>query len=347
DRILLENLLIGKGFQWEKSISVTLPGIVREPDDNDFPLINILPIEEYLKCVVGSEMNPRSPIEFLKAHAIISRSWALGKILHSHPEGGSKTDCTGDSLIGWDDTADHLRFDVCSDDHCQRYQGLQEVSEKALASLSLTEGMVITDKKGKLIDARFSKCCGGKTEIFSTCWQEQKMPCLESVEDPWCDLTQLSKKEQLNILSLIYKEYDLSTQGGYEWETNIKKEEIRKNLSQKFRRDIGEIISLRIIERGASGRIKYIELTGTEGRITVGKELWIRRILSPTHLYSSWFNIQDKGDYLNLKGKGWGHGVGLCQLGAARMALEGKTAEEILQFYYPGSKIVEAGGVRL
>ena len=352
---ILENMLIGDGFHWEKEISAILPGKV-EPychhdtnsenselcSDNHckISLINSLPLETYLECVVGSEMNPSAPIEFLKAHAVISRSWAMGKILDIHPKSCEDKINSSNTLIGWDDTASHSGFHVCSDDHCQRYQGVQSITRVALNAIRETEGEVLVSPSGKLVDARFSKCCGGTTETFSTCWQTMEMECLESIKDPWCDLSNLNSQNRQLLLSSILKDYDLTTNGyGFSWEQEILKSEIEKYLFQHFGRNVGRIEKLTPIYRGPSGRIHLLRIEGSDGYLDIGKELWIRRILSPSHLYSSAFQIEDKGDKIRLIGKGWGHGVGLCQIGAANMALNGKTYHEILEFYYPGAKI--------
>ena len=352
DFTLLENMLIGDGFHWENSITVKLPGKIDIVDgdfsnrvalseaDRNITLINTLPLETYLESVVGSEMNPTAPIEFIKAHAVISRSWALGKIsrIHNFDKNGAVS--SDHTLIGWDDTAGHQFVDVCSDDHCQRYQGLQPIPEETIKAIRETEGEVLVDKEGKIVDTRFSKCCGGTTETFNTCWQSQEVNCLESFKDPWCNLSDLSYDNRNELLTKVLKSYDLSTEDyGYRWESEITKPEIKKNLRERFGRNIGEIKQIEPLQRGPSGRIHLLRIKGSQGYLDLGKELWIRRLLSPTHLYSSAFDIQDTGEKIRLKGKGWGHGVGLCQIGAANMALKGYTYQEILSFYYPHSSL--------
>lgn len=335
----LDNMLIGNGFHWQRPISVLLPGEIIPHDGTGISLLNRLPVEQYLECVVGSEMNPLSPPEFLKAHAIISRSWAVGKVLRSHTESSEGKKNEAGEIIDWNDTADHSGFDVCSDDHCQRYQGIQPISEAALRAIRESAGQVLVDKDGAIVDARFSKCCGGRTEIFSTCWQDREISCLESFEDPWCDLTSLSCHDRETALRSVLKDYDLSTDGGYRWKATVSKKDIARNLREKFGRDIGKIKAIRPLETGFSGRIRLLEVSGESGILRIGKELMIRRLLAPTHLLSSAFEAEDNGDDIMLHGRGWGHGVGLCQIGAAAMALSGKSAGEILSFYYPGSKI--------
>lgn len=336
---MVENMLIGKDFHWQQVISARLSGRVEICGSQ---LVNILPLERYLESVVGSEMNPDAPKEFLKAHAIISRSWAVGKILGCHPAGEEGKVSTSGELIGWDDTSQHTGYHVCSDDHCQRYQGRQPVASEALEAIRGTADTVILDSQGNVVDARFSKCCGGRTELFSTCWQNRDITGLSSFEDPWCDLRGLSSLERERVLRGVLKDYDLSTGGGYRWRSSITKDEVRKNLREKFGRDIGAILALHPVSRGASGRLSIMRIEGERGDLLLGKELWIRRLLSPTHLYSSAIEISEEGEKFEIEGKGWGHGVGLCQIGAARMALEGATCEEILSFYYPGTHL---GGI--
>ena len=342
DFTLLRNMLIGKDFHWQQSIEALLPGKVEVRESGEFKVLNRLPIETYLKCVVGSEMNPNAPAEFLKAHAVISRSWALGKIVAKHEYSDEGKLATPDCIINWEDTCDHEGFDVCSDDHCQRYQGLQPIPAPVLEALHATEGEVLIAPSGKLVDARFSKCCGGRTEIFSTCWQPHEEECLESFDDPWCNLDNLDTDNKREVLTSILKGYDLENGGGYYWESTVTASEIKKNLFEKFHRNIGEITGIEVISRGLSGRAKNLLVKGTEGEIEIGKELMIRRLLAPTHLYSSWFDIEQlsPGTWL-LRGHGWGHGVGLCQIGAARMAIEGFGYQDILSFYYPGARIGE------
>lgn len=357
---LLKNMLIGDGFHWEKVVPVTLPGEIEiwngissqdeevnynEISNDNISLVNIVPLETYLESVVGSEMNPDAPQEFLKAQAIVARNWALGKILNLHPFGRNESKINEDEVIGWDDTATHKGFDVCSDDHCQRYQGIQPISLEALKALRETAGEVLLDINGDLIDTRFSKCCGGRTELFSTCWQPEDFPSLESFPDPWCDMTSLSEERKRDILKTVMKDYDIGTPlYGYRWETEVTKKDIEENLIKKFGRNIGAILTIEAMHRGPSGRIDLLRLKGEKRNLVLGKELWIRRLLSKSHLYSSAFEIDDVGERLQLRGKGWGHGVGMCQIGAARMAFEGYDYKDILNFYYPGSKLVDNYG---
>lgn len=336
---LLSSSDIGRGFHWKRGIRIVLPGDITTDRERGI-IINSVPVEKYLECVVGSEMNPEAPIEFLKAHAIVSRSWALHKTLHQQENG-----LPDSPLESWEDTADHSGegFDVCNDDHCQRYQGLQPLSDAAREAIGATRGRALLDSDGNLADARFSKCCGGKTEIFSTCWQEKDFPYLVSQEDPWCDLSRIYPEERTHLLSTILKPYDLDrTPEEYvwdEWEAEISAETLRERVLATYGRDLGTIIRIEDSRRGPSGRIRNLRIIGENGELTVGKELPIRRLLSPDCLMSSNFTATTEDGKIRLRGRGWGHGVGLCQIGAAAMAHEGASCEEILQFYYPATKL--------
>ncbi|MDE5552811.1 MAG: SpoIID/LytB domain-containing protein [Muribaculaceae bacterium] len=340
DYNILHNQLIGRGFHWQRRIASKLPGILLHTGNPEFPLVNTIDIETYLECVVGSEMNPDAPLEFLKAHAIISRSWAVGKVLGCHAHSNEGKIFSDDEILTWEDTADHIGFDVCSDDHCQRYQGFQQLTDKAKEAIRSTSGFIIAGADGNPVDARFSKCCGGRTETFDTCWQDIHPASIESVKDPWCDVTALDTTKRDAFLQTVLKDYDRSTEGGYRWHTEVSAAEIEEYLQSKFDINLGHIINLIPLERGASGRIKRLLFKGEKGDVIIGKELMIRKALAPTHLYSSWFDIErPTHDMFILHGHGWGHGVGLCQVGAARMALSGYSAEDILQFYYPACVI--------
>lgn len=357
----LLNLLIGNGFHWQREIAADLPG---ELTAEEGQLVNILLLEEYLQNVVGSEMNPQAPIEFLKAHAVISRSWALRRIMKDPEEdkGIKRSEDKGKERIeiGWEDDADHSGdpFDVCSDDHCQRYQGRQPISGAALRAIEETRGVVLTDKEGKVADCRFSKCCGGKTEKFSACWQDRDYDYLPSQADSWCDLSDLSQDKRRALLGSILKGYDLESadETWGEWEIGISEEELRGRLRQIYGWDRGKLLKVETAERGESGRITSLKITAEEGTIIIGKELRIRQLLQADCLKSSavWFRdvvrgTMYEGHYgdigrfcdgkLRLRGRGWGHGVGLCQIGAARMAAEGRSWEEILLYYYPNTII--------
>lgn len=347
--MVVENVLIGLGFHWEETIQCCFPGeMIRAGEElRPFTLINRLPLERYLECVVGSEMNPSAPAEFLRAHAIVSRSWAAGKLpgmltTPENPNAGKVRE--PGRIIDWEDTEDHHGFHLCNDDHCQRYQGVQPIDEVAVRAIRDTAGMVIVSPEGDLIDARFSKCCGGKTERFSACWQEMELGGLESFDDPWCDLSAMSDEERDALLKTVLKGYDRSTGGGYRWRRILDGGEIRQLLAERYKVDVGNIENLTPVKTGASGRIIELEISGERGSLVLGKELAIRRTLARDCLYSSAFEVvgvKEKAgvNQFEISGKGWGHGVGMCQVGAANMACRGKTAEEILRFYYPGCTI--------
>lgn len=346
---IVENVLIGLGFHWESRLVCQFPGEVSIAPKilRPFTLINRLPLETYLECVVGSEMNPEAPSEFLRAHAIVSRSWAAGKILGIHNGEANKSEgkiFSDNKIIDWEDTEDHEGFHLCNDDHCQRYQGVQPLSENARHAIRDTSGMVIVGDDGNLIDARFSKCCGGRTEVFSSCWQDVNPSGLEAFDDPWCDMSSMNGEARESLLRTVLKGYDRSTGGGYKWERILDGEEIRELIDKRYGVDLGLIEDLHPVKIGESGRIIELEIIGKMRSLTLGKELSIRRSLAKDCLYSSAFRVVSKSEKNGVRrfiieGRGWGHGVGMCQVGAARMAVEGKTAEEILRFYYPGCRI--------
>lgn len=342
---------IGSGFHWRRPLRMRFPGELRQTTAG---LVNSVDIETYLECVIASEMNPLAPKEFLKAHAIISRGWALGKVLGRHREDSAGKVTASSLIIGWDDTAQHDRdrdgCHICNDDHCQRYQGFSDdtaAREAAREAVRETEGIVLTAPDGSLIDARFSKCCGGHTELFQTCWQDDVQPCLEAFPDPHCDLSTLTDSDRERLMLTAFRDYDRETGDFYRWERDVPSGLVGSRVRALFGRDLGEIVSLEPLRRGASGRISLLRILGTKGELDLGKELYIRRVLSDTHLLSSAFEIEETapgvspsdntGRNFRLRGRGWGHGVGLCQAGAARMAFDGASAADILRFYYPSS----------
>lgn len=338
------NALMGSGFHWRSRYALRLPEEAVVTDASG-PLVVEMPLESYLRSVVGSEMNPLSPPEFLRAHAIVSRSWVAGKISGIHREDSLGKKDTPCEIRIWADTAAHTAFHVCSDDHCQRYQGEQPLSDAARQALESTRGLVLTDGDGRIADARFSKCCGGRTELFSTCWQDCDYGYLPSADDEWCSPHILTAEELTQLRRCVLKDYDLaSTPRYYRWEEEVTADDISQRLQSRFGRDIGHILSLEATGRGPSGRIHRLLLTGTKGSLYIGKELAIRRLLSDTHLLSSAFEIEPmatpSGMVFRLHGRGWGHGVGMCQTGAAAMALRGYTAEQILNHYFPGTRII-------
>ena len=335
----LEDVTIGINFHWERQRTEEFEGtlhIVVEADK--IVAINELPVERYLTSVISSEMSATASPEFLKAHAVISRSWLLAQMekRRQHEQGSDsffsfiKKD---DEIIRWYDREDHTIFDVCADDHCQRYQGITMASNAHVAeAVALTRGQVLT-YDGEICDARFHKCCGGQTEEFQYCWEDTPKPYLVSFHDPYCDT------HDKHILSQVLNDYDQETPDFYRWTVAYTQAELSDLVARKLKEDFGEIQDLIPLERGKSGRIWKLKIVGTKKTLTIGKELEIRRALSETHLLSSAFNVDRQGDRFILHGKGWGHGVGLCQVGAAVMGEQGKTYDDILLFYYRGAQI--------
>ncbi len=322
----IENIVIGVNFHWQQERKLTYSGILKltKTPDGKNCAINILPIEEYLKSVISSEMSAMSDKELLKAHAILSRSWLIANI-----EGVHNESCTDEEGLKWYDRSAHTIYDVCADDHCQRYQGVtMQTSPLVEEAVEETRGKVLM-YDGKICDARFSKCCGGKSEEYEYCWDNAPHPYLVSVDCPFCNTAEQfeSKEEEQKVLQQVLNDYDLETRNFYDWTATYENS------------DIKEIIPL---ERGKSGRLWKIKIVYKDGcEEIVGKELEIRRRLSDTHLYSSWFNVR-KTEFgkFTLEGRGWGHGVGLCQIGAAVMAAKGYKYEEILLHYFPKSQIL-------
>ena len=344
----LDNVVIGKEFHWERRQTQVFEGtlhIVVEADK--IVAINELPVERYLLSVISSEMSATASLEFLKAHAVISRSWLMAQMekRRQHEVRGDnffsfvKKD---DELIRWYDREDHTIFDVCADDHCQRYQGITKAcNQNVERAISETRGEVLT-YDDEICDARFSKCCGGDTEEFQYCWEDTPKPYLVSFHDPWCDTTDQA------ILSQVLNDYDQETPDFYRWTVKYTQEQLSELINRKLKDDFGTITDLIPLERGKSGRIWKLKIVGTKKAFTIGKELEIRRALSETHLLSSAFEVEkrsreteDRSQELTfvLHGKGWGHGVGLCQIGAAVMGAQGKAYDEILLFYYRNATI--------
>ena len=335
----LNDVTIGVDFHWERQQTLEYEGSLRFVVEADkIVAINELPAERYLTSVISSEMSPTASLEFLKAHAVISRSWLLAQMDKRHKlESGQDSFFSftrkDDELIRWHDREDHAIFDVCADDHCQRYQGIpKESGGKAEEAISETRGQVLT-YGNDICDARFSKCCGGVTEEFQYCWEDTPKPYLISIHDPYCDT------HDSHILSQVMKDYDQETPDFYRWTVEYTQAELSELVNRKLKDDFGLITDLIPLERGKSGRIWKLKIVGTKKTFTIGKELEIRRALSETHLLSSAFDVEKLTGSFRLHGRGWGHGVGLCQIGAAVMGEQGKTYDEILLFYYRHAEI--------
>ena len=357
----IEDVTIGIDFHWNRKENQTFRGTLRLTTDNGKILvINELSVEQYLESVISSEMSATSSLELLKAHAVISRSWLLaqieGKKMISEAENSKesiqnlKFKIQNSSLIRWYDREDHALFDVCADDHCQRYQGITRITNPLVAeAVRATRGQILTysspekttswgnqKRLSSICDTRFSKCCGGRTEEFQYCWEYIVKPYLTSVECPYCHT------QDAALIRQVLNDYDQETPDFYEWTETIGSDQIAQWLRTKHNIDLGEIIDLIPLERGKSGRIWKLKIVGTEGSFTIGKELEIRRTLSDTHLKSSWFEVEKLENHprkFRLKGRGWGHGVGLCQIGAAVMGENGKKYDEILKHYYKNAEL--------
>ena len=370
----LEDVTIGVNFHWERKEAQTFLGKLRFiVEDNNICAINELPVETYLTSVISSEMRATSSLELLKAHAVISRSWLLAQMEQRKADNNNvekqpsffKTD---EEIVRWYDREDHKRFDVCADDHCQRYQGITKAANKhVVEAIQQTAGEILTSH-GEICDARYSKCCGGAVEEFQYCWENIKKPYLQALPDtlpnttPLPDLTDEAVARQWilsspdafcnttdqKVLSQVLNDFDQETTDFYRWSQTYSQAEVKQLLEEKLEVQFGDIIDLVPLSRGKSGRIYRLKIVGKERTLIIGKELEIRRALSKSHLYSSAF-IVEKADIKDgvpqkiiIKGAGWGHGVGLCQIGAAMMGKQGYRYEEILLHYYKGAEITKA-----
>ena len=415
----LKNVEIGKGFHWQRYQDQSFPGDLRLiARDGCVIAINVVGIEDYLQCVIASEMSPSAGFEFLKAHAVISRSWLLAQLdkrdevlrlaaagknaeVSGMPAAGksagaySSVECdTPGELIRWQDREDHEWFDFCADDHCQRYQGIPQgnpaMVHKTMRVIEATWGQVLW-YDGRVCDARFSKCCGGALEEFKYCWENKEVPYLKYARDYASgrdlDLTRESNARRwilssprafcntrsARLLGQVLKDYDSETKDFYRWTVEYSAEELRQIILERTGEDYGEIRDLIPLERGVSGRICRLKIVGSKKTKIIGKELEIRKTLSRSHLYSSAFVVEKvccpasgaekvceaehrlnkKSDaeqsFLGAEGRipakfilhgaGWGHGVGLCQIGAAAMGARGYKYQDILQHYYPNSTL--------
>jgi SpoIID/LytB domain protein len=367
ESFLLKNVKIGVNFHWERKEKEIFSGSLKLIKDNDNVIaINVLPIEKYLLSVISSEMSAKSALQLLKAHAIISRSWLLAQVekakaIKKEKIKYSSSQNSQGELIKWYGREDHELFDVCADDHCQRYQGISKVfTEIARQAVKQTSGVVLISDN-KICDARYSKSCGGITESFENVWEPLKYSYLSSVLDykfepenynlnfsieanarKWIkgNPSAFCNTKDKKILSHVLVDYDQETNDFYRWKVEFSQKEISAIIKTKSGMDFGDILDLIPLERGFSSRIIKLKIVGSKNILIIGKELEIRRVLSHSHLYSSAF-IVDKEDYQDeipqkfiLTGAGWGHGVGLCQIGAAFMAAKGYQFDEILVHYF-------------
>ena len=362
---VLYNVIIGVGFHWQRKEDQTFKGELRFiVEDGEVRAINRLFIEDYLVSVISSEMSATSSLEFLKAHAIVSRSWLYAQLLRKERvEHGTLGWENDEETVRWYAREDHTLFDLCADDHCQRYQGITRALNPNVARAVEETRDIVLKYDGRVCDARFSKCCGGVTERFPACWENvdygylqsfrdcengASLPDLttedgarawiESIPESYCSTTDKA------VLSQILNGYDRETNDFYRWRVVYTQEELSALVARRSGMDFGLVEELQPVERGASGRIVRLRIVGSKRTRVVGKELEIRRWLSESHLYSSAFVVNKEHDLHGelrfvLKGAGWGHGVGLCQIGAALMGEKGMSHSVILSHYYPGTVI--------
>ena len=367
----LKGVTIGVNFHWERKEDQRFSGALHLIVENGkLTAVNVLPVEDYLLSVISSEMSATASLELLKAHAVISRSWLLAqidknkRITEEHEDYKACEEGGEDEMIKWYDREDHVNFDVCADDHCQRYQGItRQSTERVRDAIKATWGEVLT-YGGELCDARFSKCCGGVYEEFENCWEPKHYDYLEARRDGedemnFPDLTKEAAAEEWiltspkafcnttdkQILSQVLNNYDQETTDFYRWTVEYTQEELAALILKRSGVDYGQILDLQPVARGTSGRLYKLKIVGTKKTLTIGKELEIRRTLSPSHLYSSAFIVEchDLTDGVPgkfvLRGAGWGHGVGLCQIGAAVMGEKGHNYKEILLHYFINANI--------
>ncbi len=362
---ILHDVVIGVGFHWQRKVDQKFGGSLKFiVEKGKVVAVNIIGVEDYLLSVISSEMKSSASLEFLKAHSVISRSWILSQVEHRSrrrvelPRGvndivslvtdlesrrGEQEGGVPGTFIKWFDHEDHVNFDVCADDHCQRYQGLtMAVGDRVRQAIDQTWGLVLKDRDGEICDCRFYKCCGGQTEVFSTCWEDKDYDYLQSLPDTpdhkegghcFCNT---SDKE---ILSQVLNDYDLETTDFYQWKVEYGRKEVSDLFRSRSGMDVGTIQDLIPLDKGPSGVIKKLKVVGDKATVVIGKELIVRKFFSDSHLKSARFSITWEGDRLILNGTGWGHCVGLCQIGAAVMSYSGYGFREILSHYYPGSKL--------
>ena len=360
----LYRVVIGVQFHWQREETQRFKGKLKIYIENGMlTAVNILSLEDYLLSVISSEMNATSSVELLKAHAVISRSWLLAQIEKGkqlRDENYKTLIRNEEGYLRWYDREDHSRFDVCADDHCQRYQGIaRATSQQVYEAMRATRGELLM-YNNVVCDARYHKCCGGILEKFENVWESVVHPYLTKVIDNDTtpaeydtDLTNersarawilgkppaFCNTHDQKALSQVLNDYDQETQDFYRWQVTLTQAEIKDLLFRKIGVNVGEVMDLIPVERGVSGRIIRLKIVGSHQTIVIGKELEIRKALSESHLYSSAFVVEKESGKFILKGAGWGHGVGLCQIGAAIMGEKGYTYQEILTHYFPHADI--------
>ncbi|MBI3004681.1 MAG: SpoIID/LytB domain-containing protein [Ignavibacteriales bacterium] len=364
---VLNDVVIGVQFHWEREEDQSFAGSLRIVKDGDGTIaaINEVALEEYLKSVISSEMNAAAPLELLKAHAMTSRSWLVAVLQREQKNIGipsQRSRTSENELVRWYDREDHKFFDVCADDHCQRYQGVTKIVSPAVEeAIQTTRGMFLVCDDD-ICDARYSKACGGLTDNFESAWDEKHIPYLTCVSDSTTQHAPLATEGLAQewilgapdaycnttdggILRQVLPSFDQETTDFFRWKVEYSAKELAELVKSKSGIDFGTIMNIRALKRGPSGRIVRLLIEGTKKTMTVGKELEIRRWFSKSHLYSSAFVVKTETgrDGIPMRfvfqGAGWGHGVGLCQIGAAVMATKGFKAEEIVKHYFKGAEL--------
>ena len=360
----LRGVTIGVNFHWERKEDQRFGNNLKFIVEGDrITAINLIGVEDYLTSVISSEMSATASEELLKAHAVISRSWLLAQMAKNKEITTSKSTYSAfteneQERIKWYDREDHINFDVCTDDHCQRYQGMtRQSTTKVREAIEATWGELLK-YDGKICDARFSKSCGGAFEEFQNCWENVRYPYLAKQRDSKriTELPDLTQEEEAfkwitgspeafcnttdkEILSQVLNNYDQETTDFYRWRVEYTPEELSALILKRIGIDFGLVTDLIPVERGTSGRLIKLKIVGSKRTLTIGKELEIRKALSPSHLYSSAFVVLKENGKFVLIGAGWGHGVGLCQIGAAVMGAQGYKYKDILLHYYIGASI--------
>ena len=364
----LHSVIIGVSFHWQQSEDQVFKGNLKLIiEDGRITAVNVISLEEYLKSVISSEMSATSSGELLKAHSVISRGWLLAQAEKRYFPGKRVSEFnsetrTEEEIVKWYDREDHINFDVCADDHCQRYQGITRASNPLVEKvIEYSEGEVL-EYNGAVCDTRYYKCCGGVTELFENVWEPVNHPYLQRIVDnpvssglSVADLTDEGNAEKWikerpdtfcntsdrKILTQVLNDYDQMTNDFFRWKVRYNQDELSEIIKSRSGIDFGTVTDLVPVERGVSGRITRLRITGTKREIIIGKELEIRKILSKSHLYSSCFFVEKLEEntktWFVLQGAGWGHGVGLCQIGAAVMGEMGYSYREILEHYFPGT----------
>ncbi len=329
----LHDIPIGRGFHWERHERLSYRGELHlfASRGDGLTAMNRIPLETYIRSTVFSEMGPDLPDAFLAAQAVAARSTVLATANRHHRGEG---------------------FHLCNDDHCQCYQGVLREPQVISPALGETEGEILVSN-GRPVDARYAKCCGGVSETYEAVWGGEGHPYFISRpcgEFETADLTQeQNMQEFLSQRAPAFCNDELHAyperwreESYFRWQREYNASELQTLIEAKVGIEVGTVRELRPIKRGASGRILILEIVGSKQTLRIYRELEIRRVLFLSHLPSSCFIVETEGkgpDKFRLIGAGWGHGVGLCQLGAAAMAHKGRSKQRILEHYYPETKL--------